>query len=296
MDQIGIMHCFEHTLKFFDMVKAEIKLDELLQIFDRDVANLFRSRVNSFSKWKIINQEDYYSSYYKSIKKKMIPLNMTFGYFTGFLDVLEEHIVEKIKTTDGHLLGVSIYEDFELGLRGSELLFYLEIMQSRGSRKFERALEASFDEFAKTGYVIRIFEYAQNNDMISEDFTIFLLDKIFTHEKFRLDLEVQKYFTGIIGYLINGHTRSTIKNYLVEKLTAKDSESRLRALSYLVYFTDEPDVLELMLNRAKKKNLSREEVKILEANFKRMLKAPDFSIEEKEKVRKSLKNLPHAKQ
>ena len=219
-----------------------------------------------------------------------------FGFYTAFLDELEDYMINQILALDATYFKKLPKENFEEYFKGQEILYHIQTMRNKGSRNFEQAIETVFDEFAESGYIVRVFEYTQANKSVSPDFIRFLLDKIYTHERFKHDLQVQETFTGMMGYLLNTHTRPVIKEYLLERTEAKNQEERLRTWSYLRYFTNDPEVLQLMLDKSKQKRLSPEESKVLRHNFDRMLKAPDFPEESKDAVRQSLKKLSHEKQ
>lgn len=305
-DPVIIMNGFEHALFTLELAHKNVSQSELIYTFDNYIRTWYEDRYLNTEKEKDKGSLDkekktimYY--HYDYLKKNrptrhiMWTYNAGFGFYTFFMEELEDHLIKKVKALDSNNFDQRPTENFEAYFKSEEFQFIVRAMSNIQSRKFEQALESIFDELAKTGYLIRVFEYAQQNKEVSPQFIRFLLDKIYTHERFRDDLKVQKSFSGIMGYMLNRHTRPVIKQYLLERLDAKNNEDRLRTLSYLVYFSNDPDVLQLMIDKCKQKNLSPEESKILRHNFERMLKAPDFPEAEKNKVRESLKKLPHEK-
>ena len=209
---------------------------------------------------------------------------ISFGFYTVFLAELEDYIIKKVLAVDAKSFDKLPREDFEEYFKSQEVLFHIGAMKKRKSRKFELALQEVFDELTRSGYIVRVFEYVRGNKEVSSEFIRFLLDQIYTHEHFKHDLQVQESFTGILGYMLNTHTRPVILEYLMERTEAINHEDRLRTWSYLVYFTNEPEVLQLMLDKSRQNNLSVEERKVLANNFQRMLKAEDFPQEQKKKV------------
>ena len=305
-DPIAIMNGFEHALFALELAHQNITQSELIQAFDNYIRTWYEANYLNTEKDK------YNSSLNNDIKTVMTYHNdylmknkyagnigwvniIGFGFYSFFMEELEDHIIEKVMALDANNFDQLPGENFEAWFKSEEFQFIVRAMSNIHNRKFEQALESIFDELAKTGYLIRVFEYTQQNTEVSPQFIRFLLNKIYTHERFRDDLKVQKSFSGIMGYMLNTHTRPVIKQYLLERLDAKNNDDRLRTLSYLVYFSNDPDVLQLMIDKSKKKNLSLEENIIIRNNFESMLKAPDFPEAEKNKVRESLKKLPHEK-
>jgi len=286
-NQGTIMNCFEHAISALD--KAELSVEELENEYSIFVTGSLERNAVSYIRY--IGSQHFYSPYFKNLIKRGARFERPFSWSSLYLTELTDFNIQKVLQFEAPMYEAYYKKDPDAVLNVETIFFVMKEMEKRKSRKFEIALEDKFDEFAKTGYVIRIFEYAQKNHSISDDFALFLMDKIYTHERFKADLAIQESFTGIVGYLINEHTRPTIKQYLIEKLDSKDTESRLRSLSYLVYFSNEPDVLDLMLTKGKQRRLSTDEVKVLKNNYLRMLKAPDFSEGDKEKVRSALTKL-----
>jgi len=306
-DPVIIMHGFEHVLFILKLSSKNIHQSELILLFDNFIRTNYEKR--DFSQEKVNGEDiknekqiikfEYYSDYFIKGRSESniwwVPL-VGFGFHSAFIEELEDHMIEKIVTMNVSDFNKQPNENFEAYFRVKEFFYILASMKNIGSHKFEQALESIFDDFAQTGYIVRIFEYAQQNKEISPQFIRFLLNKLYTHEEFKDDVKVQQTFTGMMGYMLNTHTRPVIKQYLLERLEAKNNEERLRTLSYLVYFTNDPEVLQLMLDKSKQKNLTPEESKVLRHNFDRMLKAPDFPEESKDAVKQSLKKLPYEKQ
>jgi hypothetical protein len=283
-DQIAIMHGFEEIITFFNYVKSNISDRELEDLFDIYIKDYYKAYYDYKYRLKLIQEKSYHSEYFKRVLQRIGIINDRFTLFSGFVDRLEDHFADIILKTKGADFAASKDLVSDAAIQSMIAEHVIHLMQEHKSRKFEQALEKSFDEFAKSGYVVRIFEYVQHNNEVSPQFIRFLLDKIYTHEHFKHDLQVQESFTGILGYMLNTHTRPVILEYLMERTEAKKQEDRLRTWSYLVYFTNEPEVLQLMLDKSRQKNLSVEERKVLANNFQRMLKAEDFPQEQKKKV------------
>lgn len=305
-DPIIIMNGFEHALFALELAHRNVSQSELIYAFDYYIRSWYEERYLNTEKEKdkgsLNNEKKTIMNYHYDYLKKdrtarhiMWPHSAGFGFYSFFMEELEDHIVDKIMALDVNNFYQLSGENFEAWFKSNEFQFILKAMSNIGSYKFEQALQSRFDDIGGTRKVIHLFNYAQSNKEVSPQFIRFLLDKIYTHERFRDDLKVQKSFSGIMGYMLNTHTRPVIKQYLLERLDAKNNEDRLRTLSYLVYFSNDPDVLQLMIDKSKQKNLSLEENIILRHNFERMLKAPDFPEAEKNKVRESLKKLPHEK-
>ncbi len=299
---VTIMQGFEQTLYALELAHNKVSQDELVGLYYKTIRGFYEylfykidDHYLRMAKRKEINDQINYSSpYFRDIRRYgWATYYPGFGFYTVFLDDLEEFIIKKTIALDGNSFRKLPKEDFEEFLKGQEILYHIEAMKKRGSRKFEQALEASFGEFSKSGYVVRVFEYARDNKNVSHDFINFLLYQVYNHEYFINDLQVQESFTGIMGFMLNTHTRPVIKEYLMERTEAANSDHRLLSWSYLVYFSNEPDVLQLMLDKSKQKNLSLEERKVLTNNFQRMLKAEDFPAENKKQVEKQYKKIRH---
>ena len=301
-DPVIIMNGFEHALFALELAQLNASQSDLIYAFDYYIRSWHEESYLNSNKKKgkeSLNNEKktimYY--HYDYLKKDRTaghiwwPHRAGFGFYSFFMDELEDHIVDKIMALDVNNFGQLSSENFEAYFKSQEFQFILRAMSNIRSRKFERALESIFDEFVKTGYIVRVFEYTQSNTEVSPQFIRFLLDKIYTHEHFKDDLEIQEHFTGILGFMLNTHTSPVIKEYLMERTEAINQEDRLRTWSYLVYFTNEPEVLQLMLDKSNQKNISPEESQILANNFKRMLKAKDFPEEYRNTVEQQYKKM-----
>ena len=300
IDAINIMYAFEHSLYALQLANKNTTKAEIIALYENHIRVIYEfiyknpedmSRIYAHCKEQDAKLH-YFSPYFKRLRMmgfSWAAYDPGFGFYTVFLEELEDYIIEKVLTVDANLFKKLSSEDFESFYEGHKILDHITHMRHRGSREFEKVLETVFNELVKSSRFIAVVQYAQHNKEVSSEFIKFLLDQLYTHEHFKRDLEIQEYFTGFIGFILNTHTRPVIKEYLMERIEAIKQEDRLRTWSYLVYFTNEPEVLQLMLDKSNQKNISPEESKILANNFKRMLKAEDFPEESKKLIDKQFK-------
>jgi hypothetical protein len=295
-DPIIIMNGFEHALFTLELAHLNVSKSELIYAFDNYISSLYEKhnlKTNKEKEEGALNNAKKTIMYYHYNYLKDNPLNPGFGFYSFFMEELEDHLIEKVMVLDVNDFYQLRTENFEAWFKSNEFQFILLAMSNIQSRKFEQVLQLRFDDIASSRKVIHLFTYAQSNKEVSPQFIRFLLDKIYTHERFKDDLKAQKSFSSILSYLLNTHTRPVIKEYLMQRTEAINQEDRLRTWSYLVYFTNEPEVLQLMLDKSQQKNLSPEESKVLGNNFQRMLKAEDFPAESKKLVEEQYKKIRH---
>lgn len=299
-DPITIMQAFEQTLYALELAHNNASQSEIIRLYDKHKKGyyeyiFFRSEDRKLEIEKrrdINNQINYYSPYFKNIRSRFwASYGPGFSFYTPYLGMLEDHLVNRILSLDVQKHKYSENQNYEDQIE--KLMIESAILDIRRikSRKFEQAIEKKYEEIVNVGWSYTLSRYVQLNENISPEFVIFLLDRSFEGQSLIDDYNRIGSFATSFSFLIQEHTRPVIKEYLLNKLKSDNPVIRAVTLNCLMFYSNEPEILKLMLDKSKKRRLSPEESKVLKISFKRMLKASDFPEGEKESVRKALRKL-----
>jgi hypothetical protein len=298
---VTIMQGFEHTLYALELAHKKVSQDELIRLYDKNTRGFYEHRffksedrkIELQKRREIDDQINYYSPYFKDIRGYgWAAFGPGFSFYTPFLDVLEDHIVNKIRSLDVQKHKFKgINNDYENFIESNVIQSTILGMRHLKSTKFEEAIQEKYEEIDRVGWSYDLSRYVQLNPQVSAEFVRFILDRTFEGQRLIDDYNRIGTFSPSFAFLIHDHTRPVIKEYMLQKTSSDNPVARAVSLGSLVYFTNDPEVLQLMLDKSKQKRLSEEEARVLRNNFQRMLKAPDFPEESKAMVQKQYEKM-----
>lgn len=262
-NQITIIMSFENALRALEFAHRKITPEEIWGYYKlkRDLDFNVWKKIGSYKE----NLQAYlfYSEYIRELfwRKGGLLTYETFVHpYSPFIDMLEPFIVQEFLHFEPANF-IDYYHDTSKNRVVWKFTNYVRTMAEIPSVTFENILTNHFEScMIADGCVALFMIYAKQNKYISEEYVHFMLNQIFYNKRFtEMNIRFKERY---LVYILDLHTHSIIKTYLMNK--AQSTLPSVRALSYeLLAQFPEDDVLELYLSRAQSWYISEEELEVI---------------------------------
>lgn len=225
-EPLAIMQAFEQTLYALELAHDNVGHSEIIRLYDKHKKGyyeyiFFRSedlKLEIEKRRDINNQINYYSPYFKKMRLKgWAAHGPGFSFYTPYLEMLEDHLVNRISSLDVQKHKTSENQSYEDKIERLMIESAILDMRRMKSRKFEQAIENKYEEIVNVGWSYTLSRYVQLNEQISPEFVTFILDRSFEGQRMVDDYNRIGSFTTSFAFIIQDHTREVVKDYLLKK-------------------------------------------------------------------------------